>query len=763
MEQSRTTHPLELWAGVECTVNRVGEYYFDQVERSGHSLRIADLTRLAELGIKAVRYPVLWERTAPRGIGSIDWSWTDERLARLKELDLKPVVGLLHHGSGPRYTNLTDQGFAKKLAKFAGAVAQRYPWVPAYTPVNEPLTTARFCGLYGHWYPHARDPLIFARAFLNQCRAVVLSMRAIRSVNPAAQLIQTEDIGKTFSTPALNYQAEFENERRWLTFDLLSGRVCSGHPMWDYLRWLGISDAELLWFLDNQCVPDIIGINHYVTSQRFLDERCARYPQRLHGGNGRHRYADVEAVRVCAEGIADPRILIGEVWDRYGLPLAITEAHLSCSREEQLRWLNAIWQAAIESAKEGIDIRAVTAWSAFGAYDWDSLLTINQGHYEPGLFDLRSPTPRPTALAGMVRTLSRGEEFKHPVLDSPGWWQRFDRLCYPPVARPVQGKYSIVRNSSSQRSSNRVLLITGATGTLGRESARICEQRGLAYRLLSRQELDIASPASVRAALECYDPWAIVNAAGYVRVDDAEGEIESCNRDNLSGPRLLAEACCDRDIALLTFSSDLVFDGTKGGAYFESDNVSPLNVYGRSKAQAEESVLKTFPKALVIRSSAFFGPWDDVNFAVTTLGSLANHAVFKAASDAIISPTYIPDLVNASLDLLIDGECGLWHLANRGAISWADFARMLADRAGYDPARVEGVSTVSLGLRALRPAFSPLASERGALMPVLEDAVERFFEARSKRPPERKSNSTSVFQLGIRLAIAGQTRAVRES
>src|SRR5688572_29353624 len=223
--QTGTIRPLELWAGLECTVNRVGDRYLDQLERSGHAIRIADLNRLAELGIRTVRYPVLWERTAPRGLDCIDWSWADERLGRLRELNLKPIVGLLHHGSGPLETNLLDPEFPQKFAAFAAAVAQRFPWVTDYTPINEPLTTARFSALYGHWYPHARDPLTFARALLNQCRGIVCSMRAIREINPAAQLVQTEDLGKTFSTPTLSYQAEFENRRRWLTFDLLSARV----------------------------------------------------------------------------------------------------------------------------------------------------------------------------------------------------------------------------------------------------------------------------------------------------------------------------------------------------------------------------------------------------------------------------------------------------------------------------------------------------------------------------------------------------------
>ena len=111
--------PLEVWAGVECTVNRVGDEYFDQLERSGHATRLEDLDRFAELGVRALRYPVLWERTAPNGLESADWSWADERLGRLRELGIHPIVGLVHHGSGPRHTSLIDPSFPEKLAEFA--------------------------------------------------------------------------------------------------------------------------------------------------------------------------------------------------------------------------------------------------------------------------------------------------------------------------------------------------------------------------------------------------------------------------------------------------------------------------------------------------------------------------------------------------------------------------------------------------------------------------------------------------------------------
>lgn len=716
----------ELWAGIECTVNRVGDLYFDQLELSRHATRDEDLDLLAGLGVSAVRYPVLWERTAPEGVERAAWSWPDARLRRLKELSLRPVVGLVHHGSGPRTTSLLDARFPEQLAHYARAVAERYPWVEDYTPVNEPLTTARFSGLYGHWYPHGRDALTFARGLLTQVRAVVLSMRAVRTVNARARLVQTEDLGKTFSTDTLRYQAEFENERRWLTFDLLGGLVVRGHAMWDYLRWVGVAESELEWFIRNPCPPDLVGINHYLTSERFIDERVARYPAHTHGGNGRHAYADVEAVRVCAEGPAGPLALLRETWERYRLPVAVTEVHLGCTREEQMRWLKEVWEAALGAQAEGIDVRAVTAWSVLGAFDWHNLLTRSEGRYEPGVYDLRAPRPRPTALVSMLRDLAARGEHEHPVLASPGWWRRLDRLSYPPVARRSNVGAATTRLVNEAGARTRTLLITGATGTLGRAFARICEQRGLSYRLLTRREMDIADAAQVGRVLDALRPWAVVNTAGYVRVDDAESEPDLCRRENTTGAAILAAACASRGVALLTFSSDLVFDGTKRTPYVERDAPAPLNVYGQSKAEAERRVLEAHASALVVRTSAFFGPWDEHNFVTQALRSLVAGRAFPAASDVTISPTYVPDLVQACLDLLIDRERGVWHLANAGALTWAELARMAAKQVGLDVSLVEPRPSDAFKFPARRPAYVALASERGTLLPPLDCALARY-------------------------------------
>ncbi|MDQ6622315.1 MAG: family 1 glycosylhydrolase, partial [Verrucomicrobiota bacterium] len=378
---------LQIWGGVECTINRVRDRFFSQLARNGHRPRLSDLERFAALGLRTLRFPILWEELAPDSLDQIDWTLLDAQLTRLRELEIEPIAGLVHHGSGPRYTSLLDPHFPEKLADFAARVAARYPWIERFTPVNEPLTTARFSGLYGLWHPHGRDNFTFVRAFLNQCRGIVLALAAIRAINPRAALIQTEDLGQTFSTPRLQYQAEFENDRRWLTWDLLGGRVQRDHPMWSHLLWLGATEAELEFFHEHPCPPQLIGINHYVTSERFLGDNLRAHPPETHGGNGRDRYADVAAVRARPEGVAGPESLLRAACERYQLPVAITEAHLGCTREEQLRWLAEIWRAAQTIRAEGHDVRAVTAWSLLGAFDWDNLLTRDDGGYESGAFD----------------------------------------------------------------------------------------------------------------------------------------------------------------------------------------------------------------------------------------------------------------------------------------------------------------------------------------------------------------------------------------
>ncbi len=719
-DASEQVTAIELWGGVECTVNRVGDVFHDQMEWSGHATRLDDLDRFAALGLRALRYPILWERIAPEGLQRAEWGWADERLGRLRELGIRPIVTLLHHGSGPRHTSLVSPNFAPELAAFARAVAERYPWVEDYTPINEPLTTARFSGLYGHWYPHGRDDLTFLTALLNECAATATAMRAIRSVNPGARLVQTEEVGKTYSTPPLAYQAGFENERRWLSLDLLCGRVGPEHPLWDYLLRGGIDPALLAPLREDPCPPDLIGVNYYPTSDRFLDERCERYPAWQRGGNGRDRYADTEAVRVRTEGLTGHLVLLREAWERYQLPLAVSEVHLAGPREEQLRWLWDAWQAAADAREAGVDIRAITVWSLLGVFDWHTLVTRVEGFYEPGAFDLRSPQPRSTAIARLIRTLATRQSIHEPVLATPGWWHRPDRFFYPPVSAPGESRWSVNAGRERERSPAAPLLILGDDRGLGGVFAHHCQRRALAHRLVRESELTGGFPMR---ELATHQPWGIIDTRGAATPMERAG----AGSDDPAVVAALAGWCAEHGVALLSLSSGAVFGATSTAPaepFVESDPVCPVDPAGQAAVERERRQMAAYRLALIVRTGPLFALSSDLDSVTQTLDARLMSEAPPAPGDAVVSPTYAPDAVDACLDLLIDGEQGVWHVANTGATTWSAFVEQVAM---HLDATLAHRDTPEEEPNAGESVYRALGSERGRLLGSVEDALERHF------------------------------------
>jgi len=496
------------------------------------------------------------------------------------------------------------------------------------------------------------------------------------------------------------------------------GRVDVRHPMWSWLRGHGVPAADLEWFSRSPCPPDVVGLNYYLTSDRFLDDRLELYPPSIHGGNATHRYADVEAVRVRSAEIVGHEAVLREAWERYRVPVALTEVHLGCWREDQMRWLMAAWAAASAARQKGANVQAVCVWALLGSHDWTELLTKSGVHYEPGVFDVRSSPPRSTALATIVRALAKKGEANHPVLASPGWWAREDRFVYAPpqVPRPTQP-------------AGRPILITGGSGRLAFAFERRCEQRGLAAVRPTRSLLDITKPDDIARAIEHHRPWAIVNAAGFTEVDQAEARPGACWRDNVTGIEVLCGAAERAGLPLVTFSSDLVFDGRLDRPYVETDVPAPASFYGITKAEAERVVEESGAKTLLVRSGPLFGPWDAGNFAAACVSALRRGRPWRAANDLLVSPTYVPHLVDATLDVLIDREEGIWHLANLGRTTWSDLARSLAALAGLDPTLVEACPARELGLRASRPRQSVLDTNRGQLLPLLDDAMQAFVQA----------------------------------
>jgi dTDP-4-dehydrorhamnose reductase len=706
---------IEIWGGVECTINRVGENYHSQLLKGGYYQRENNIELIAELGVKKLRYPVLWEYVE-QSRGKYDYKNIPHEINKLSSSGITPIAGLIHHGSGPKFTNLNDENFAEHFAKYASKTAQLFPQIEFYTPVNEPLTTARFSGLYGVWYPHKKDNLSFCKMFLNECKATVLAFKEIKKINPHAKLVQTEDIGKVKSSPSLQYQADFENCRRWLTYDILCGKVVKGHAMYDFFLYCGITEKELEFFIENPCPPDILGINYYVISERYLDENISKYHSSKIGGNGKHLYADIETVRTN-ETLDGLHTIVNEAWERYKIPIAITELHLACSREEQLKWLNEGWNVINKLKRRGVEIKALTFWNLFGAFNWHNLLTKDENKYETGAYELNGNSLRLTAIGKFAKSLTGKKSFESPVINSPGWWRRPERILY-----------KVIDNESVERKikPGKKILITGATGTLGQAFAKVCRMRNLDFILTGRNEMNICDKESIKRTIEKIRPWAVINTAGFVNIEAAEKDKLNCFLTNTIGAGNLAEICARKNVKYVTFSSDLVFDGTKKKPYLETDGVAPINIYGASKASAERRVKNVNPDALIIRTSSFFGPWDKFNFVSKLMDAHKVDAKVKVPKDVLISPSYIPDLVYRTLDLLIDDESGIFHLTNTDNISWAEFAFLAAEILNINTSFIEPVEKDRMKYIARRPQCSALNSERSVMLGNISDALYKL-------------------------------------
>lgn len=222
-------------------------------------------------------------------------------------------------------------------------------------------------------------------------------------------------------------------------------------------------------------------------------------------------------------------------------------------------------------------------------------------------------------------------------------------------------------------------------------------------------------------ALNEHRPWAVIHLPRYLRASRTENMANRLSQDDAAGAERLALACAERNLPLVTFSSDLVFDGQAGRPYLEHDAVNPVGVYGAAMHKVERCVLDASALSLVIRSGALFGPWDKRNFVWGTLHAAAHGRKMTVDSTQIVSPTYMPDLVGATLDLLLDGECGLWHVANPAEINWYDFAVEVVTRTKFDPSLVRRPK-VETQRRNIA-----LSSARAVLLQPLDAALSAYF------------------------------------
>jgi dTDP-4-dehydrorhamnose reductase len=413
--------PLELWASPEPTFARIDATTVrDQSAETGLDVRLDDAERIAALGVTVSRAPVLWERVSPDDPHQSDFREPERRLNGLRAAGIEPIVTLLHHGSGPQYTDLLDPAFPMWFAEHAEATARAFPWVRRWTPINEPLTTARFATLYGVWYPNMRDDRGFGRAMVNQTLAQQAAMRRIRRVIPDAQFVLTEDLQRhAAGDDRVAQYVAFLRERVYLSVELVAGRVGDDHPLATFLtERCGVNALELAMMQRDAAAPDLVAFNHYPHSERYLF---------THGDD----VADVPAVYVAGQPAPAVAPLLRAAAERLHLPLAVGEVHAHAPAAERVRWL-AQHAADVQLVRdEGVDVRAFGAWAAFGMIDWHSLLRARARVAEDGIYTFAGPngTPQPTAVADALRELAASGRIDDGGVR--GWWERADRALAP--------------------------------------------------------------------------------------------------------------------------------------------------------------------------------------------------------------------------------------------------------------------------------------------------------------------------------------------
>lgn len=258
--------------------------------------------------------------------------------------------------------------------------------------------------------------------------------------------------------------------------------------------------------------------------------------------------------------------------------------------------------------------------------------------------------------------------------------------------------------------------VLGANGQIGRVATRHLTASGLVVDedllALSRSDLDITDHASLSKILLEFGPDVVINAAAYTDVDGAETAREAATLVNEQAPAFIAELCLQRGIDFVHISTDYVFDGAGTRPYTELDDAEPLSHYGQSKLQGEKAVLAVNPTAWVIRTSWIYAPGGR-NFPTAILARLTKGEGVVVVDDQIGTPTSAVDFFGGVYELVTkSAPPGVYHLTNQGQATWYEFAREIAQSAGFDPNMVTPGSSAMLDRAAQRPRYSVLSTQK---------------------------------------------------
>ena len=352
-----------LWAaGIEDTFvpqTRSGHRALDEYELMGHYEHWrTDLSLGTELGLKAIRWGVPWYKVEPER-GKFDWSWTDEVIPfMVEDLKILPIIDLMHYGC-PFWLEkeFANKNYSSYVADYAAAFAERYKdLISWYTPLNEPIINALMCGMRGLWPPYLKGDKGYIRIMLQLARGIVRTVQAIKQIDPASVMVHVEAAGLTRTVREdLASLAREEQFRGYLCYDLISGRLTHDHLLFSWLVRNGASPDTIDEIARNPVGLDVIGLNFYPqwsTKLLYIDKR------------GKLAFSETEPE---GDGFKE---LISHYYERYNVPIMITETSAIGSDEVRERWLESSVSMIHDLRSSGVPVIGYTWFPLFTMIDW---------------------------------------------------------------------------------------------------------------------------------------------------------------------------------------------------------------------------------------------------------------------------------------------------------------------------------------------------------------------------------------------------------
>jgi beta-glucosidase/6-phospho-beta-glucosidase/beta-galactosidase len=348
--------------GIECSAPVIrGGVRQDELVKTGHWERYAeDLDAIAGFGIRYLRYGVPFHVVARSDDArTFDWTWTDGAMAALRSAGIEPILDLMHFGLPDDIKAVGDPRLPGRFETYVEAVAERYPWVRYYTPVNEPLVTAWFSARAGWWNERLRDDGAFVTALDNVATCCIRGMELISERRPDAIFVQSDACDDFVSLDRAHAErAALLTDRGRVGYDLTYGE----RPPQRVVDWLtanGMTAKRLDWFMEHgtkeRC---ILGHDYYRGNERVIDAAG-----RLRKAGARRR------------GF---RALALEFYERYRMPFMLSETNIAGTLAPG--WLAEVWNDALSLKSEGLPIRGFCWYGFVDHVDWDSALTRNRGN-----------------------------------------------------------------------------------------------------------------------------------------------------------------------------------------------------------------------------------------------------------------------------------------------------------------------------------------------------------------------------------------------